>query len=102
MVEIYLIYPWEMPKINLWYAQDKMTALWTNDNSLFMRNSQKANQNDSMISLESDKIIAYVSVFIGHFQNAYQTKLNNFLKEIFDSKISLESDKMTALDEMSA
>ena len=60
MAEIYLIYLWEMPEISLWYAWDKMTALWTNDNSLFMRNSQKANQNDSMISLESDKITAYV------------------------------------------
>ena len=60
MAEIHLIYPWEMPKINLWYARDKMTALWTNDNSLFMRNSQKANQNDSMISLESGEITAYV------------------------------------------
>ena len=60
MAEMYQIYPWEMPEISLWYAQDKMTALWTNDNSLFMRNSQKANQNDSMISLESGEITAYV------------------------------------------
>ena len=60
MAEIYLIYPWDMPEISLWYTLDKMTALWTNDNSLFMRNSQKANQNDSMISLESDEITAYV------------------------------------------
>ena len=65
-----------------------------------MRNYQKANQNDSMISLESDKIIAYF--YIGHSQNAYQTKLNNFLKEIFDPMITLESDKMTALNQMSA
>ena len=69
MAEIYLIYPWDMPEISLWYAWDKMTALWTNDNSLFMRNSQKAYQNeqllymkffDSMISSESDKITGYV------------------------------------------
>ena len=37
-----------------------MIALWKNDNSFFMRNSQKANQNDSMISLESGEITAYV------------------------------------------
>ena len=69
MAEIYLIYPWDMLEISLWYAWDKMTALWINDNSLFMRNSQKAYQNeqllymkffDSMISSESDKITGYV------------------------------------------
>ena len=55
-----------------------------------------------MISLGRDKISAYVYLFIGYSQNAYQSKLNNFFTEIFDSKISLESDKMTALDQMSA
>ena len=68
----------------------------------FMINIQKAYQNDSMISLGRDKISAYVYLFIGYSQNAYQSKLNNFFTEIFDSKISLESDKMTALDQMSA
>ena len=42
MADIYLIYGWDMPEISLWYAWDKITALWKNDNSLFMRNSQKA------------------------------------------------------------
>ena len=50
MAEIYLIYPWDMPEISLWYTLDKMTALWTNDNSLFMRNSQKAYQNKQLLT----------------------------------------------------
>ena len=46
-----------------------MTALWTNDNPLFMRNNQEAYQNeqilymmffDSIISSESDKITGLV------------------------------------------
>ena len=50
MAEIYWIYGWDMPEISLWYEWDKMTALWKNDNSLFMRNSQKAYQKKQFLT----------------------------------------------------
>ena len=42
-IEKCLIYPLDVPEISLWYAWDKMTALWPNDSLTFTLHEPFAN-----------------------------------------------------------